>query len=104
MNPGREVLDDGVGTGDEALDEVHALGPGQVERYRPLAHVHAVEQPAVLPPALGARRGAGGEADAVGPLDRLHLHHVGPEGGQEVGGRRARPEGGEVDDPDSVDR
>ena len=103
-DPGREVLDDGVGAGDQALGEVDALGPTQVERDRPLAHVHAVEQPAVLPPALGARGGTGGEADAVGPLDRLDLHHVGPQGSEEVGGRGAGPEGGEVDDPDPVER
>ena len=67
-----------------------------------LARVGAVEHGTPLPPLLGAgsRRGV---AHSVGTLDRLDLDHVGAERGEHVGRGRARPEGGEVEDPEPVE-
>jgi hypothetical protein len=103
-HPRREVLDDRVGPAHQLLEQAAALFGLQVEGDRALVGVHGVEHPAVLPPVVDVGAHPAGVADAVGPLDRLDLDHVGAERSQRMGGGGPGPERGEVDDPDTRKR
>ncbi len=57
-----------------------------------------------LVPLVGRRRDGDAEAHRVGSLDGLDLDDVGAHGGEVLGAERSGPKGGEVDDPDAVER
>ena len=81
------------------------LGPAEVEGDAALVGVDRVGQSGPHSHHCGSP-GALGPAKRIwsGRTRRLHLDHVGPQTGQELGGARAGPPGGEVDHPDAGER
>src|SRR5581483_7903504 len=101
---GRVVLEDGVGAGQQALEEVDALGAREVECDRPLADVDAVEQRAPLPPRTVPGPLGAGETHEVRSAGGLDLDDVRPEAGEDVAGRRTRPPRRAVEDAHTGER
>ena len=95
--PGAEVVDDGVGAGDEAQEQLAAFRVADVERDRALAAVGVLKRER----GLALRRGA---VAVIVPSPRpLDLDHVGTEVGEER--RRERPgdDAGEIEDAEAFE-
>ena len=83
--PWARALDDHVGGGEEAAQDLPAVLLGEVQGDALLAAVDHVEEPPQAAPA------------AVRPRGRLDLHHPGPRQAQEVPAQRPRPQRRQVD-------
>ena len=101
-HPGREVLHQGIGHPNEPVQQIHALGPGQVQSDRSLAHVGVVKGRPVLPPLVIGGSSGRAEPHPIGPLYRLDVDDIGPQRRQNQGSIGAGPEGGHVHHPDPV--
>src|SRR3981189_267311 len=91
-----EIVDQHVGLPHELQDNLLALRRAQVEREAALVAVIGNEMAAVASAAEAAERIA-----AVAVLD---LGHRGAEVGEQHPGKRAGDHGGELDDPDALER
>src|SRR5690606_23794011 len=96
-DPGGVVLGDDVGRGDQPLQQLAALGPGEVEGEVPLVEVHRTV-PARLVPALSELRRGHVEPETIRTLHRLDLDDVGAHGPEVGAVCTTGPEGSQVDD------
>ena len=85
----------------ELVEDVEALGRGEVERQAPLAPVGVLEQRMDVA-ADRHHAGRGQAAHGVAPLDRLDLDDVGAPVGQEGRGRRHERVLGHFEDADAL--
>ncbi|MCZ7617450.1 MAG: hypothetical protein M5U32_03800 [Myxococcota bacterium] len=86
----RQVLDEQVGAGEQALQRGAAVLAREIQRDAALVRVEEHEQPALLGIRRVARERAPGARDVAVRI--LDLHHVGAEVGEQtraVGGRDA---------------
>ena len=97
---GMEVLDEDVGLGGEALDDLGAPRVLEVEGDAALPGVQVQEEAALLDMWLAVGEGAGA-ARPVAPVAALDLDHVGAVLREQARGVRPRDVVGEVEDGDA---
>src|SRR5213593_1998760 len=81
-----EVLDDDVGPGGQAEEELSALRLREIERAAVLVAVCLVEVWGLVPDALSVCRLAGEGAKDIPVVDALDLDHFGAHIGEQAGG------------------
>ena len=86
-----EVLEHDVDVRDEAFEDLLALGAGEVEGQVTLVEVRRLPHRAALVPVVALLGERAAVAEAVRPLDRLHLDHVRAERAEVHAEVRARP-------------
>ena len=98
-----DVVHEEVGTGDQAVEDRAPARAGEVERDPALVGVQVEEEAALLRVRRAARKRPP-LARAVAGDERLDLHHVGAEVGEQLGCIRGAHQLADLEDAEAVER